>query len=175
MKIISLLILLLSFDVYAKDYIGFYEVPREDGEIVNFTSKVDYKGKKLSESEEFTVHFPETLDGERNQFTITKTGPNEWSGDPELFESVVCETGIVFDFACEIVFNKAAVVVIEETNFDEPMDESNKENKLFINRSLAEEKLMKTLASPALVSHHLISTDSLINEPIGFFKYREDY
>lgn len=161
---------------------GFYEVPRPDGQIIDFPSSLEFEGDTLAEAQEIEVLFPTQLVGMENRFTLKKVD-NHWEGNPELFDKVDCHVaGDVYDFSCRLEFKKDSVVDVtgdaegNPANIDgddiEDLFTGAPLNKLFIDRVLAEEQLMASGLQPTEVSARLESTDIFINEPIGFLKYR---
>lgn len=155
----------------AIEQIGYYEVPREDGKIINYESKIVYEGDSLHDATEFTVYFPETLVGVKNKFVIHKIGDKKWEGDRDLVDKVRCDKDLAFDFICELKFNEDAV--IDVTADDGIVTIENLDSKtLLIDRNLTRTALSLSDLSPMAINAHMVSTDIFASEPIGFLKYR---
>lgn len=187
-SIIHLIVLLSSSMSLAKTQIheGSYEVPRDDGKIVDFPSSVQFEGSSLAEASEFTVTFPVQLTGIENTFVIKKV-KDQWEGNPELFEEVTCTSDeFVYDFSCRLKFKKDKV--IDVTDIDEnsilhlipslptPQLTADFESKdpatLFVDKNLAVEAMQLASLSAASIGEKQKSIDIFLSEPIGFFKYR---
>ena len=61
MKHFFIFILLYANLSSANEQNGFYEVPRPDGQILNYSSKIEFQGETLASADKFTVHFPKNL------------------------------------------------------------------------------------------------------------------
>lgn len=174
MKItLILLTTFLSLTLQGKEQIGFYEVPRPDGQIINYQSTIVFEGESLIDASQFTINFPKELTGIENSIVINKTSENTWEGRTQLLEKVQCQTNTMYDFSCELVFNKKSVVDLTEVSHS--ITKNNSDRTLFVDKGLARENLLLQAFSLKEIETHLISTDIFASEPIGFLKYRKVY
>ena len=187
--VIALIFIFTGLSSFAKTTIheGSYEVPRDDGKIVDFPSTVEFEGDSLAEAKEFTVTFPKQLVGVENKFVIKKVG-DHWEGDSDLFDEVDCSSSdLVYDFSCRLDFNKEKVVDItekEDTSIQTliptlPTPQaftadftSSDPTSLFVDKNLAIENMQMASLSASAIGVRKDSIDIFLSEPIGFFKYR---